>query len=65
MNESPLNQEFNHHYDLLGLFLGGNDIAGHPEDCAQIICDLKGLLLKCKTVAREAVFVLLERRHYP
>ena len=47
------------------MFLGGNDIATYPEEIERIIHDLKRLLLKCKAVAQEVVYVLIEGRQYP
>lgn len=65
INELPLQEVFDSQYDLLVLFLGGNDIAAYPEEIERIIHDLKGLLLKCKAIAHEVVYVLIEGRHYP
>ena len=65
INELPLREVFDSQYDLLVLFLGGNDVAAYPEECERIVRDLKGLLLKCKAVSQEVVYVLIEGRHYP
>ena len=65
INELPFCEIFDSQYDLLVLFLGGNDISAYPEETERIIYDLKGLLLKCKAVAQEVVYVLIEGRHYP
>ena len=65
INELPFHEIFDSQYDLLVLFLGGNDIATYPEEIERIIHDLKGLLLKYKAVAQEVVYVLIEGRQYP
>ena len=56
IDELPFCEIFNSQYDLLVLFLGGNDIAAYPEEAERIIHDLKALLLKCKAVAQEVVY---------
>ena len=63
-DESPLRDVLDEKFDLVFLFLGGNDIVNYPLDCKPVSDALKEILLKLKTITNELRFVLIERRNY-
>ena len=63
-DESPLRDILEDRFDLVFLFLGGNDIRADLYDCKPVIVGLKGILLRLKEISKEVRFVAIERRHY-
>lgn len=65
LQEAPLNRVYETRFDLIVVFLGGNDIIAHVQYPSSLASRLRDILLDFSRRAGAVAFVAIEDRTYP